>query len=127
MRHNLTPGKAVILLNFFVAAAGAFQTFGVAARTMPLCRRRPLHSENVQGESEGSVNIGTAEEKGLTTVGSTDYYKGFVESPLNPTTGDADGDAFRQEGLEQAIKLGAGATAVLAVLFLGFMASNGLI
>lgn len=123
----MTPGKVIILLNFFVAVAGALQTFGVAARTMPSCRRRPLYSENVQGESEGSVDIDTAQEKELTTVGSTDYYRGFVESPLNPTTGDDDGDAFRQEGLEQAIKLGAGATAVLAALFLGFMASNGLI
>jgi hypothetical protein len=30
-------------------------------------------------------------------------------------------------GVEQALKLGAGATAVLGIFFLGFMASNGLL
>mmetsp|Transcript_813 Transcript_813/g.1462 ORF Transcript_813/g.1462 Transcript_813/m.1462 type:complete len:131 (-) Transcript_813:44-436(-) len=63
-------------------------------------------------------------------VGSKEYYKGFIESPLKPAEGgldEVDGDRFRQEGLEQALKLGGGATAVLALLFLGFMGSNGLL
>ena len=80
-------------------------------------------------DGENEVEESRSEDDALTTVGSTAYYKGFLESPLIPAAveSEKEGDAFRQEGLEQAIKLGGSATVVLGVLFLGFMASNGLL
>ena len=65
-----------------------------------------------------------ADEKGKVEVGSKEYLEGFVNSPIVD-----DGLLTRDPlgGLDQAVKLGAGATVVLGILFLGFMASNGLI
>jgi len=63
----------------------------------------------------------------LTKVGSKEYYGGFLSSPLKPDATDADSDQFRQEGLEQAIKLAGGSTVFIGAAFLAFMRSNGLI
>ena len=56
-------------------------------------------------------------------VGSSDYYKGFLETPIDEFDAERDPNG----GLDQALKLGGGATVVLGALFLGFMASNGLL
>ena len=53
-----------------------------------------------------------------TEVGSAEYYKGFVSTPIAESRGD---------GTEQAIKLGGGAVAIVGALLVGFMASNGLL
>src|SRR6056297_724738 len=52
---------------------------------------------------------------GKTTVGSNEYYRGFLETPLEDVRGD---------GMEQALKLGAGTVGVVAALTLAFLASN---
>ena len=51
-------------------------------------------------------------------VGSKAYYEGFLSTPLEENSGD---------GTEQAIKLGASTLGVVGLLFVGFMASNGLL
>ena len=51
-------------------------------------------------------------------VGSKAYYEGFLSTPLEENRGD---------GTEQAIKLGASTLGVVGLLFVGFMASNGLL
>jgi hypothetical protein len=54
-------------------------------------------------------------------VGTPAYYKGFLQSSL-------DGDAnSRGDGVEQALKLGLASASLLAVLVLGFLASNNLL
>ena len=55
-------------------------------------------------------------------VGSREYLEGFISSPLQDES-----VAERGSGLEQALKLAAGCTVVLGALFIGFMASNGII
>lgn len=56
--------------------------------------------------------------EGKTTVGSNEYYRGFLETPLEDVRGD---------GMEQALKLGAGTVGVVLALTLAFLASNGLL
>ena len=78
-------------------------------RTCPhACRAGPLR---LQAEPD-------TPEDGLTEVGSKAYYDGFLSTPLEESRGD---------GTEQAIKLAASTVGVVAVLLLGFMASNGLL
>ena len=61
-------------------------------------------------------------EPELTKVGSKSYYEGFFTQPVDASVTEQRGD-----GTEQAIKFAASGTAVISVLFLGFMASNGLL
>ena len=83
----------------------------------------PLASSDDEQEREGK-----SEGTSLTAIGSKEYYRGFMESPLNTPPGeDLAQSEDRGDGLEQALKLGGGAAALLAFLFVGFMASNGLI
>lgn len=59
-----------------------------------------------------------------TVVGSSQYYEGFLSSPIvDSSVVESD----RGDGLDQALTLGAQAAAVLGLLFLGFMKSNGLV
>ena len=58
----------------------------------------------------------------LTKVGSKAYYEGFFSQPIDESVTEERGD-----GTEQALKFAASSAAVIAVLFLGFMASNGLL
>ena len=58
----------------------------------------------------------------LTKVGSKAYYEGFLTQPVDATVTKERGD-----GTEQAAKFAASSFGVIAVLFLGFMASNGLL
>lgn len=58
----------------------------------------------------------------LTKIGSKAYYKGFLTQPVDETV-----TAERGDGTEQALKFAASSFGVIAVLFLGFMASNGLL
>jgi hypothetical protein len=57
-----------------------------------------------------------------TRVGSKEYYKGFFTQPV-----DENVTIERGDGTEQAAKFAASSAVGIAVLFLGFMASNGLI
>jgi hypothetical protein len=62
------------------------------------------------------------EEETVVEVGTKEYYTGFLSSPIQDET-----VAQRGNGLEQALKLGGGVVVVLAVLVVGFLASNDLI
>lgn len=135
VQRRRTP-PAVAALLFLCFLAGEVAAFSLTSRPATLARgrqqqhrhqfRRP-HLKQLFAEDGNSAEDGGSAVTEKVEVGSGEYYKGFVESPIIPSPEDVDGDAFRQEGLEQAIKLGAQATAVLGVLFLGFMASNGLL
>lgn len=57
----------------------------------------------------------------MVEVGSKEYLDGFISSPIQDES-----VAERGSGLEQALKLSGFFTIGLGVLFLGFMASNGL-
>jgi hypothetical protein len=61
-------------------------------------------------------------DKLLVEVGTKEYLEGFITSPIQDEV-----VTQRGSGLEQALKLGGSVTAVLVVLILGFMSSNGLI
>ena len=69
-------------------------------------------------EDEGASNVVNKVE-----VGSKEYYKGFLDQSLGEDITERD----PMGGLDQALKLGGGATVLLGVLFLLFMQSNGLI
>ena len=87
----------------------------LATRTVPPFLK-PSSSDVAVGLSEGGN--GGEDVK----VGSSEYYKGFVqinEEPEERTTGDA--------VLGPTLKLAGQVTVVLAVLTIGFLASNGLI
>ena len=58
----------------------------------------------------------------MTKVGSKAYYEGFFTQPV-----DENVTAERGDGTEQAIKFAASSLVVIAILFLGFMVSNGLL
>ena len=59
----------------------------------------------------------------LTKVGSRAYYEGFLTQPVD----DESVTTERGDGTEQALKFAASSAGVVAVLFFGFMASNGLL
>lgn len=71
-----------------------------------------MKDENSEMEGEGISGL---------RVGSKGYYEGFVSSPI---LDDSINTSDRGNGLDQALKLGAGAAASLAVLTLK---SNGLV
>ena len=62
------------------------------------------------------------QDEPLTKIGSKAYYEGFLTQPVDASVTEERGD-----GTEQAIKFAASSLAVISVLFLGFMASNGLL
>lgn len=62
-----------------------------------------------------------------TEVGSREYLRGFIASPLDEAGREDLVSRDAMGGLDQGLKLAGGAAAVLAALFLGFMASNGLL
>lgn len=71
---------------------------------------------NEQAQDEDGKIGGQPE---LTKVGSKDYYRGFLETPVEVRN--------RGDGIEQAVKLGLGAGGFLLVLTLAFLVGNGLI
>ena len=89
-----------------------------------------LHNLRVQPPAIRSVrccDISASDEPagpppGKTKVGSKQYYDGFLSSPLSESVTEERGD-----GTKQAISLAGGAVGLIGLLFLGFMASNGLL
>ena len=81
-----------------------------------------INREGLRVAQERTQEV-VVEEVAEVEVGSSDYYKGFLETPIDEFDAERDPNG----GLDQALKLGGGATVVLGALFLGFMASNGLL
>jgi hypothetical protein len=75
---------------------------------------------SVQNKNPSRALYNSPEDK--VEVGSKEYLEGFISSPLQDES-----VAERGSGLEQALKLAAGCTVVLGALFIGFMASNGIL
>ena len=80
---------------------------------------KPIHTRLFETQQDDDANTQTEEQ---VAVGTQEYYKGFLSSPIQDET-----VAERGSGLEQALKLGGGVIVVLVVLVVGFLASNGLI
>jgi hypothetical protein len=93
--------------------------YGMRGRTLvdidsrPTPRSRSTIFQNRDGEGGGNDEV---------QVGSREYLEGFISSPIQD-----DSVAKRGSGLEQALKLGGSVAVGLLALFLGFMASNGLL
>ena len=109
--------RSASLLLVFVAATSAF-----LAPPSAIARRRRFKLGTAPEPPPADTDELASPQE--TEVGSAEYYKGFVSSPI--------GDESLPErdplgGLEQALKLGGSATLVLTALTLGFMASNGLL
>eukprot|EP00588_Corethron_pennatum_P031627 CAMPEP_0194345782 /NCGR_PEP_ID=MMETSP0171-20130528/105051_1 /TAXON_ID=218684 /ORGANISM="Corethron pennatum, Strain L29A3" /LENGTH=129 /DNA_ID=CAMNT_0039112807 /DNA_START=52 /DNA_END=441 /DNA_ORIENTATION=+ len=82
--------------------------------TVPLPRRTALRLRDAEEEEEDTT----------VPVGSPEYYRGFVsrgldEEPDQRVTGDA--------VLAQTLKFAGGAAAIIVLLTVGFLASNGII
>jgi len=67
-------------------------------------------------------NKNDIDDNKVVQVGSKEYLQGFLLSPIEGKT-----TSERGSGLEQALKLGGSVALGLSLLFLGFMASNGLL
>jgi hypothetical protein len=80
-----------------------------------LTAARPSLILNEQEQDEDGKAGGQPE---MTKVGSKEYYRGFLETPV---------EVIRGDGIEQAVKLGLGAGGFLLVLTLAFLLGNGLI
>lgn len=87
---------------------------GNIASSQPTSTRTIAFQEKTTGDEDDRV----------VRVGSREYLEGFLSSPIRDDTVREGG---RGSGLEQALKLGGSATIGLVLLFLGFMASNGLL
>ena len=103
---------------FFLYASSAVAFLpgrgGIIASSQPTLTRTIAFQEKTTGDEDDRV----------VRVGSREYLEGFLSSPIRDDTVREGG---RGSGLEQALKLGGSATIVLVFLFLGFMASNGLL
>jgi hypothetical protein len=100
--------KAVyfLLIAVLLAGRGEAFTFKSNRRTITLLRH-------------ASIEPTEPIEAPLTKVGSKEYYKGFLVTPLEEDTSIPRGD-----GLEQALKLGGAAGIGLVALVAAFLISN---
>ena len=81
-----------------------------------------LNNNDATTISDGNNN--KEQEENLTSIGSTEYYKGFLtrsakEEPIERVTGDAI--------LGPTLKFAGGVSLILVVLVLAFLGSNGLL
>jgi hypothetical protein len=110
--------RGTVRIISFIAAVFSVNSFGVKSNL-----RRLSTTTSSQG-IQAKTLFGTkddSEEK--VQVGSKEYLEGFLSSPIQDSTVPGE----RGNGLEQAVKLSGGAAVVLAILFFGFMSSNGLL
>ena len=77
------------------------------------------NNKNYKNSLKMSLDENSNTEDKKVLVGSKDYYKGFFERPLK------DESSTRGDGLDQALKLGAGATIFLFFMVFLFLLSNG--
>jgi len=123
MKHiqNLIFSLSLLLLmsvNAFVVPIGE-------SRGQTLSNVSTLSQRRVDEHRQLSIILFATENEETTKeveVGSKEYLEGFLSSPIQDETIQQ-----RGSGLEQALKLAGSASIILAVLFIGFMASNGLL
>ena len=102
-----------------VRVTPSFSSFDSATSHFVAKGTKPIHTRLFETQQDDDANTQTEEQ---VAVGTQEYYKGFLSSPIQDET-----VAERGSGLEQALKLGGGVIVVLIVLVVGFLASNGLI
>jgi hypothetical protein len=111
--------RGTVRIISFIAAVFSVNSFGVKSNL-----RRLMSTTTSSQGIQAKTLFGTkddSEEK--VQVGSKEYLEGFLSSPIQDSTVPGE----RGNGLEQAVKLSGGAAVVLAILFFGFMSSNGLL
>ena len=86
-------------------------------------RTRAAPGDGEDEDSNGADDEAAAADE--TRVGSREYYQGFFTRDIR-ADGDAEG-ARRGDGMEQALKLAAQASGILALGVLAFLKSNGII
>ena len=113
-------GVATQMISLVVDAFQQIPT--ISYRPMSPVRRleKPFQLLQLQSSSRDDNNNKEVDDK--VEVGSKEYLKGFVSSPIKDET-----VAERGSGLEQALKLGGGVSLILIALVVAFLASNGLI
>ena len=71
------------------------------------------------------------DERKLTTTDSKEYYAGFLNSPLGDISVDnsssSSDSSKRRDSIAPTLKFAMNSTAVVLVLLLAFLASNGLL
>jgi len=76
-------------------------------------------------------NDGKDDEQKLTTTDSKEYYAGFLNSPLGDISVDnsssSSDSSKRRDSIAPTLKFALNSTAVVLVLLLAFLASNGLL
>ena len=88
-------------------------TSSLSSPSQKISKLQEKRIPNNEGGDDGK------KKNNVVLVGSKEYLDGFISTPITEQRGG--------DGLEQALKLGGGVTVGLTVLFLGFMASNGLL
>ena len=117
---NNSIALALILLISWNTSCHGFLTRPPTPSLVSTIRRAEIISPSCLFEGRPSSPNKGDDDK--VEVGSKEYLEGFISSPIQD-----DSVPERGTGLEQAIKLSAGVAVVLLALFLGFMASNGLL
>ena len=113
--------SVMLLLGLLVVQVTAFQSPTRNIRSPPRAASS-LQSLRCSDPTPEPETPETPETPELTKVGSKAYYEGFFSQPV-----DENVTIERGDGTEQAVKFAASSTAVIVALFVGFMASNGLI
>lgn len=127
---RLLPAASLAALALTVIlSGGVVDAFSVQVRNAACAHASTRRRNNFMLRPDGSiVSLSSRkdddDEAGNTRVGSSEYYKGFVsrsvdEEPAERVTGDAI--------LGPTLKFAGGIGAVLVVLTLVFLASNGII
>jgi hypothetical protein len=106
--------QLALFFSYACSAVAFLPGRGGIASSLPTSTRTIAFQEKTTGDEDDRV----------VRVGSREYLEGFLSSPIRD---DTVREGRRGSGLEQALKLGGSATMVLVLLFLGFMASNGLL
>lgn len=121
---SLAAGLLLLLMSSFTASLMQISpvsrsAWAIVVRKDPIqCRRHPWKA-NLSAKTNDNEN-----NKNVVALGSEEYYKGFVSRSLEEEPAERiSGEAL----LGPTFKFVGGFAILIGVLFLGFMASNGLL